>query len=486
MRAIPLKGFISLGLAAFALLLAMSPPAHPQTAAAPAAPAAPAAAEETSEDEAAPLTLDELKILTARIALYPDDLVALCISASLYPLQIVQAARFLEEKKKSPDLEPSEKWDGSVVSLLNYPSVVQMMNDDLEWTEQLGDATANQQKDVLVAIQQLRDEAVEKDILKSSSEVQIVNEGDNVVIKSADPQTTYVPTYPPEMLYEPGYVTSGNPISYDPYPSYYYPTAPYWAGLVTGAAFAAIVDWDDWGTWGGDLDIDVDAGDNINFDFDKIDMDNIDVDKLKNLDFKNLDRSKINLQNANIDRNKLKQNLKSKDANNIARKARDRGQTSQLKQARAHDLKGKDVRKNVAEGLKDRPSAKLSKPGTKRPDATRVNNNLKKSKPAGNKSSAQRVSQKKVAKNKAGARPDNRSRTPSAIGQSKTWPGCNEPFQSWRSQSGRRAALGRAQRRGWARRRRRRWTQGWRRRPPVGQCTVSKPAQRDAFSGARP
>lgn len=411
MKTAPLHGFSSVGLAALALLLAMGPPAHPQTA---AAPAAPATTEATTDEEAAPLTLDELKILTARIALYPDELVALCIAASLYPLQIVQAARFLEEKKKSPDLEPSDKWDGSVISLLNYPSVVQMMNDDIDWTEQLGDATANQQKDVLVAIQQLRDEAVDKGVLKSGSEVQIVNEGDNVVIKSANPQTTYVPTYPPEMLYEPGY--SGGSVVYEPYPSYYYPTAPYWAGLVTGAAFAAIVDWDDWGTWGGDVDIDVDVGDRVNFDFDKIDMDKIDVDKLKNLDFKNIDRSKIDLKNANIDRNKLKQNLKSKDANNIARKAKDRGQTSQLKQARAHDLKGKDVRKNVAEGLKDRPSAKLPKPGTKRPDATRVNNNLKKSKPAGNKSSAQRVSQKKVAKNKAAARPDNRSRKPSAMG----------------------------------------------------------------------
>ena len=92
------------------------------------------------------------------------------------------------------------------------------------------------------------------------------------------------------------------PIVYDAYPSYYYPTAPYWAALTTGAAFAAVVDWDNWGTWGGDLDIDVNLGDRANIDFNKIDLDKIDVNKLKNLDLRNIDRSKLDLNNANIDR----------------------------------------------------------------------------------------------------------------------------------------------------------------------------------------
>jgi hypothetical protein len=375
----------------------------------------------SAQSAAAPLTLDELEVLTARIALYPDDLVALTISASLYPLQIVQAARFLDEKEKSPDLEPSDKWDGSVISLLNYPDIVKMMNHDLDWTEQLGEAAANQQKDLLVAIQQLRDEAVAKGVLKSSDEVQIVNEGDNVVIKSPDPQTVYVPTYPPEMLYEPGYVMPAEPIVYEHYPSYYYPTAPYWAGFVTGAAFAAVVDWDDWGTGGGDVDIDVDIGDRIDFDFDKIDIDKIDVNKLKNLDFKNIDRSKIDLKNAKIDHDKLKQNLKSKDFNNIAEKAKNRvGPGKRLDpvsaKARTHELKGTDVRKNVAEGLKEHPQAKLPKPGTKRLDAKRVSDQHRKVKQTVDRPAAKKVVEKRASRPKAHARVDNRPRKPSAMG----------------------------------------------------------------------
>ena len=225
------------------------------------------------------------------------------------PCRSCRRPAFLDDKQKDKDLEPNEKWDGSIISLLNYPKVLEMMSDDLDWTQQLGEAAVNQQKDLLVAIQQLRDEAVAKDILKSTDKVKVKNEGENVIIASADPKTIYVPTYPPEMLYEPGYVIPSQPIVYNSYPSYYYPTAPYWAALTTGVAFAAVVDWDNWGTWGGDLDIDVNLGDRADIDFNKIDLDKIDVNKLKNLDLRNIDRSKLNMTNANIDRSKLKQNL---------------------------------------------------------------------------------------------------------------------------------------------------------------------------------
>ncbi len=67
----------------------------------------PAAAAGQAE-EAQPLTAEELQVLAAPIALYPDDLVALVIAASIYPLQVVQAARFLDEKAKNKDLEPDD------------------------------------------------------------------------------------------------------------------------------------------------------------------------------------------------------------------------------------------------------------------------------------------------------------------------------------------------------------------------------------------
>ena len=118
-----------------------------------------------------PLSADEMEVLVARIALYPDELVAVITAASLYPLQIVEAARYLDKYEKDKSLKPKESWDGSVVSLLNYPEIVTMMSDDLDWTQALGDAIAYQQKDVLIAIQQLRDEAVAKGVIKTDDKV---------------------------------------------------------------------------------------------------------------------------------------------------------------------------------------------------------------------------------------------------------------------------------------------------------------------------
>ncbi len=241
--------------ALFATMNTVTAPVLAQTAAATAP--AEAAAAETDDNT---LTPEEMEVLVARIALYPDDLVAAVVSASLYPLDLVQAARFLDEKEKKKDLKPDTKWDGSVISLLNYPEIVKMMSDDLDWTEALGQAAVNQQEDLLAAIQQLREKAVAMGVLKSDDKVVVEQASapppapaqagappppayapaETIVIKSADPQVIYVPQYQPQMLYDPYYVMPPQPIYYPPpYPAYYFPTAPYWAGFVTGAVWRA-------------------------------------------------------------------------------------------------------------------------------------------------------------------------------------------------------------------------------------------------------
>src|SRR5262245_38512112 len=149
-------------------------------------------------------------------ALYPDELVAAIVAASLYPLQIVQAQRYLEQVKSKPNLKPDKDWDGSVISLLNYPEIVKMMNDDLDWTEELGDAATNQEKDLLQAIQQLRDRAVAKGVIKTDEKTKVVKQNDKVIIQPAVADKVYVPVYEPQMLYEPNYPPA--PVSYYPEP----------------------------------------------------------------------------------------------------------------------------------------------------------------------------------------------------------------------------------------------------------------------------
>ncbi len=95
---------------------------------------------EVSVEAIEPLSLEQLDTLVAPIALYPDALVGIVLPASTYPLQVVQAARFLEARAADDSLKPDPEWDDSVVALLNYPEVLELMDDDLDWTRRLGEA----------------------------------------------------------------------------------------------------------------------------------------------------------------------------------------------------------------------------------------------------------------------------------------------------------------------------------------------------------
>ncbi len=396
-----------------------------------------AAAPPTSDAaQPAPLSEDELEVLVARIALYPDDLVALITSASLYPLQIVEAARYLDRYAKDKSLKPKDGWDGSVVSLLNYPQIVEMMSDDLEWTQSLADAIAYQQKDVLIAIQQLRDEAVAKQVIKSDDKIQVVSQGDNVVIKPTNPEKVYVPQYKPEMLYVEDYPPA--PISYypDPYPNYFYPGATFFAAAVTGAVWASVVDWDNWGVWGGRWngnDVDIDCNNCFNnrrfngrVNFNDVDWKNVDRSKIK------FDRNQFNNINVN---NNLRNRIEANGNTSIKNKAQTlREQRSAAFPNRADAAR--DIRKNTAAGLKARQgslgggNAGLNRPGPaggegiRRPDISRpAGNRPNLDRPAGNRPNIAKGDVKRPAnlnrpagKPTMGGRIDNRPRNPGALG----------------------------------------------------------------------
>jgi Protein of unknown function (DUF3300) len=91
------------------------------------------------------LSQGELDALVAPIALYPDALLAQVLMASTYPLEVVQAGRWAKANKslkgdKLDDALATQDWDASVKALVATPTVLAMMNDDLDWTEKLGDA----------------------------------------------------------------------------------------------------------------------------------------------------------------------------------------------------------------------------------------------------------------------------------------------------------------------------------------------------------
>ena len=120
------KGHFILGMMLGLLVLGVAPsPGHAQDAQDTKSASASSQAASGSDAQAPdPLDEKELQVLVARVALYPDELVALVSAASLYPLQVVEAARYLDQYAKNKSLKPKDSWDGSVISLLNYPEIV--------------------------------------------------------------------------------------------------------------------------------------------------------------------------------------------------------------------------------------------------------------------------------------------------------------------------------------------------------------------------
>ena len=210
-------------------MLAQAPPGQPQLA----APTAPL------------LSPDQLQNLVGRIALYPDDLLGLVLPAATTPLDIVKGQRFLEKYKQDKSLKPDPSLPQPVLSLLAYPEVVNLMGNDIDWTEALGQAVLAQQADVLQAIQIFRRKAQDAGNLKTDDKQVVVDQQDAVTIVPAKPEVIYVPQY------QPSTVVVQQPVpavtySSTAYPSYYYPGATAVAattGYMVGAATAYGLNW---------------------------------------------------------------------------------------------------------------------------------------------------------------------------------------------------------------------------------------------------
>ncbi|MBW2245170.1 MAG: DUF3300 domain-containing protein [Deltaproteobacteria bacterium] len=218
-----------------------------------------------AEPEIESMSDAELEELLGPIALYPDELLGIVLPASTYPLQIVQASRLLEKMKQEPDLKPDEDWDPSIIGLMNYPEVIQLMNEDLDWTWKLGDAVAKDQSAVMDAVQSFRAKVDKAGNLQDNDKMKITRESPEpgeidvpegepqpqiIVIESASPEVIYVPTYQPSTVV----VHHATPYPYywsSPYPYYYRPAAAFWTGMFVGAAIGFGLSWGYGGRYGG-------------------------------------------------------------------------------------------------------------------------------------------------------------------------------------------------------------------------------------------
>ena len=207
--------------------------------------------------------------------------------ASTYPLEVVQAARFVKDNPNLKGDQLDEKlkeqsWDDSVKSLVFFPQVLTLMDGKLDWTQKLGDAVLDQQKELMDAVQRLRARAQAEGNLKSTAEqtvtstavaappvpgqpppsqTVVVQQAPAQVIKiePASPQVVYVPSYNPTVVYGTWPYPAAPP--YYPYPpGYAFGAAAlsFGVGMAVGAAV--------WGNcnWGGG-NVDVNVNQNANF-----------------------------------------------------------------------------------------------------------------------------------------------------------------------------------------------------------------------------
>jgi hypothetical protein len=188
-----------------------------------------------------PLSPPQLDQLVTRIALYPDPLLAQILTASTYSNQIFEAATWADQHSylKGDALAHAIQddhlpWDASVLALLPFPSVLDMMAHDPTWTEQLGNAVLTQHPEVMDAVQRMRRRAMDYGYLGPNGYVNVLTDGGYIQILPVNPSVIYVPYYDPYVVFAP------------PRPGFVVATAIHFGPAITiGAAFG------NWGWWFG-------------------------------------------------------------------------------------------------------------------------------------------------------------------------------------------------------------------------------------------
>jgi len=193
---------------------------------------------------------EELAQMLAPIALYPDALLSQVLMASTYPLEVIQADRWV---RKNPEVKGQalddallkEDWDPSVKAMCHFPEVLALMSERITETANIGNAFLAQESEVMDMIQKLRFKAHAQGNLKTTKEQKIVVEKETIIIEPANPQMIYVPYYDPFYIYGPWW--------YPGYPPYYWGPArisvgigiSYWPGFYFGFAFGnwSYFDW---------------------------------------------------------------------------------------------------------------------------------------------------------------------------------------------------------------------------------------------------
>jgi Protein of unknown function (DUF3300) len=184
----------------------------------------------------------ELDQLLAPIALYPDPLLSQILMASTYPLEVVDARRWSRahpglKGEAAVDAVDHEYWDPSVKALVAFPRVLAQLDDDLEWTQAVGDAYLAQEGDVIASIQRLRNHAYEDGTLNDLRYTRVYREREVIYIEPVTTSVVYVPYYDPRVVYHDWWWPGYPPHYWGPPPGYHSGVTFYWGEGISIAPF---------------------------------------------------------------------------------------------------------------------------------------------------------------------------------------------------------------------------------------------------------
>jgi hypothetical protein len=308
-------------------------------------------AAQQGEQEPPKLNPGQLDDVVARVALYPDPLLAQVMAAATFPEQIPAATQWANQHRNlkgdtlAQAMENTQlSFDPSVQALIAFPSVLDLLNNDLAWTQTLGDATLVQRGDVMDAVQRMRRKAYDVGNLKSSTQIIVTQPSPQVIeIQPPAPTVIYVPVYNPQVVYvyppppPAGAVVAaaviGFAVAVALTPSYCNSYWGYHAGF--GWSSRTIVVYNGaWGrtwvnhrtyihTWGG-----VNRGfyakpyayvnNNMYVRRGNVNVNNMNINRNNvNINNANINRNNLNINNNNLNRNNINANTANVNRNNV-------------------------------------------------------------------------------------------------------------------------------------------------------------------------
>jgi hypothetical protein len=157
--------------------------------------------------DAPPMAAQQVDQLVAPVALYNDPLLADVLTASGYPVELVEAQRWISSPANAALKDDAlttalagQAWDPSVKALFSFPQILDLMCSHLDWTEHLGDAFTANRAAVMDSIQRMRHRAQSAGTLNSSAQQIVVDDGGFVTI-TPPASEIYVPAYDPWCVY---------------------------------------------------------------------------------------------------------------------------------------------------------------------------------------------------------------------------------------------------------------------------------------------